>query len=74
MLLREQVQRVLERVRPFIQDDGGDVELVDVVGNHARVRLTGQCVGCPSAQLTLHLGIETAIKEEFPEFEGLVLV
>ena len=74
ILLRERVQRVLERVRPYIQSDGGDIELVDIVGNHANVRLTGHCVGCPSAVLTLHLGIETAIKQEVPEFEGLILV
>jgi Fe-S cluster biogenesis protein NfuA len=74
ILLRDQVQRVLERVRPYIQSDGGDIELVDIVGNQANVRLTGQCVGCPTAQLTLHLGIEMAIKREIPEFEGLVLV
>jgi len=74
VILREHVQRVLERVRPYIQGDGGDIELVDIVHNHANVRLTGKCVGCPSAQLTLQLGIEMAIKEEIPEFEGLVLV
>lgn len=74
IVLREQVQRVLERVRPYIQSDGGDIELVDIVGNHANVRLTGHCVGCPAAHLTLHLGIEMAIKEAVPDFEGLVLV
>jgi Fe-S cluster biogenesis protein NfuA len=74
ILLREQVRRVLERVRPYIQSDGGDIELVDIVGNHANVRLTGHCVGCPTAHLTLHLGIEMAIRQEIPEFEGLVLV
>lgn len=74
MVLRDEVQNVLERVRPYIQGDGGDIELVDIVGNHASVRLTGHCVGCPSAQLTLQLGIELAIKQAIPEFEGLVLV
>ena len=72
--LREQVQRVLARVRLDIQGDGGDIEFVDIVGHHANVRLTGHCVGCPTAHLTLHLGIEMAIKNVVPEFEGLVLV
>ena len=74
IVLREQFQRVLERVRPYIQSDGGDIELVGIVGNHANVRLTGHCVGCPTAHLTLHLGIDMAIKEAVPEFEGFVLV
>jgi Fe-S cluster biogenesis protein NfuA len=74
LLLRERIERVLGRVRPYIQSDGGDIELLDVSGNHANVRLTGHCVGCPTAHLTLHFGIEMAIKREIPEFEGLVLV
>ena len=74
VLLREEVQRVLQRVRPYLQRDGGDIELVDIVDKHANVRLTGHCVGCPSAHLTLHLGIEMAIKQAVPEFEGLVVV
>jgi Fe-S cluster biogenesis protein NfuA len=61
-------------VRPFIQADGCDIELVEVMGNKAGVRLTGTCSGCPSAHLTLHLGVEMAIKEENPEFEELLLV
>ena len=74
IVLREQVLRVLEKVRPYIQSDGGDIALVDIVGNHANVRLTGHCIGCPTAHLTLHVGIEMAIKEAVPDFEGLVLV
>jgi Fe-S cluster biogenesis protein NfuA len=54
--------------------DGGDIELVEIVGNRAKVRLTGNCVGCPSAQMTLFVGIETALKQEIPEFEALMLV
>lgn len=74
MVSQEQVRGVLDRVRPLLQSEGGDVELVEVVGNKARVRLMGNCVGCPSAHLTLYLGIEMAIKEEIPEFEELVVV
>jgi Fe-S cluster biogenesis protein NfuA len=68
------VESVLNRVRPFLQADGGDIELLAVNGNSADVRLTGMCSGCPSAHMTLHVGVETAIREEIPEFETLRLV
>jgi Fe-S cluster biogenesis protein NfuA len=74
MVSRERVQGVLDRVRPFLQADGGDIELLSVNGNSADVRLTGMCAGCPSAHMTLHVGVESAIREEIPEFEGLHLV
>jgi Fe-S cluster biogenesis protein NfuA len=71
MISRERVEAVLNRVRPFMQADGGDIELLDVAGNSAEVRLTGMCAGCPSAHMTLYLGVENAIREEIPEFESL---
>ncbi|HEY7288582.1 MAG TPA: NifU family protein [Vicinamibacterales bacterium] len=71
MISRERIETILNRVRPFIQADGGDIELVDVVGNSAEVRLTGMCAGCPSAHLTLYQGVENALREEIPEFESL---
>jgi Fe-S cluster biogenesis protein NfuA len=74
MITRERVEAVLNRVRPFIQADGGDIELVEVAGNSADVKLTGMCAGCPSAHMTLYLGVETALREEIPEFESLRLV
>ena len=74
MVTRERIEAVLDRVRPFMQDDGGDIELVDVAGNSADVRLTGMCAGCPSAHMTLYLGVETALRDEIPEFETLRLV
>jgi Fe-S cluster biogenesis protein NfuA len=74
MVSRERVQGVLDRVRPFLQADGGDIELLAVCGNSADVRLTGMCAGCPSAHMTLHVGVESAIREEIPEFETLRLV
>jgi Fe-S cluster biogenesis protein NfuA len=67
------IEIVLSRLRPFLQADGGDIELLDVIGNKAKVRLTGKCAGCPSAHLTLYLGVEMAIKEEIPEFEELIV-
>ena len=74
MVTRERVEAVLNRVRPFMQADGGDIELVDVEGNSAGVRLTGMCAGCPSAHMTLYLGVENALRDEIPEFETLRLL
>jgi Fe-S cluster biogenesis protein NfuA len=69
----ERVQAVLDRVRPLLEADGGDIVLMNVCGNKARVRLTGKCVGCPSAHLTLHVGVEMAIKDNVPAIDELVL-
>jgi Fe-S cluster biogenesis protein NfuA len=71
---RTQIETVLERMRPLLQADGGDILLVDVSGRKAYVRLTGKCAGCPSSHLTLHIGVEMAIREALPDFEELVLV
>jgi Fe-S cluster biogenesis protein NfuA len=74
MITRERVEAVLERVRPFMQADGGDIELVEITGNSASIKLSGMCVGCPSAHMTLYLGVETALREEIPEFEALRVI
>jgi Fe-S cluster biogenesis protein NfuA len=74
MLSRDRVESVLQRIRPLLQADGGDIELVNVFGNSASVRLTGMCSGCPSAHLTLHMGVEMALREEIGDFEELQLV
>jgi Fe-S cluster biogenesis protein NfuA len=74
MVTKERVEAVLDRVRPFLHADGGDIELLDVSGNSADVRLTGMCAGCPSAHMTLYIGVETALREEIPEFESLRLL
>ena len=71
MVSKQQVQVVLDRVRPFLIADGGDIELLSVDGNSAMVRLTGACANCPSAHMTLHVGIETALRDEMPDFEIL---
>jgi Fe-S cluster biogenesis protein NfuA len=71
MVTKERVESVLSRMRPFMQADGGDIELLDVEGNSASVRLTGLCAGCPSAHMTLYLGVEMALREQMPEFEDL---
>lgn len=71
MVSRERIEEVLARVRPLLQADGGDIELVDVDGNDATVRLTGVCSACPSAHMTLHLGVELALRDEMREFGTL---
>ena len=61
-------------MRPLLQADGGDIVLVDVSGRKAFVRLIGKCAGCPSSHLTLHIGVEMAIREAWPDFEEVVIV
>ncbi|MFG0285414.1 MAG: NifU family protein [Phycisphaerales bacterium JB039] len=65
--LREQVQTVIDCIRPAVQADGGDVELVDVSEEgDVIIRLHGACVGCPSSEITLRHGIERNLKEHVP--------
>ena len=71
MVAKERLQAVLDRVRLYLRADDGDIELVSVEGNSVHIRLIGVCAACPSAQMTLHVGIETALREEIPEFETL---
>ena len=64
------VQEVLEQVRPFLQRDGGDVELVEVTDDGiVKVKLQGACGSCPMSTMTLKMGIESAIKEQIPEIK-----
>lgn len=64
--MKAEVQKVLETIRPALQADGGDVELVDVQDGVVKVRLTGACGGCPMATMTLKGGIEATLKREIP--------
>ncbi len=65
--MRENVEKALEKIRPALQADGGDVELVDVVDGVVKVRLTGACGGCPMSQMTLKMGVERILKQQVPE-------
>ncbi|MCX8052785.1 MAG: NifU family protein [Armatimonadetes bacterium] len=69
--LRERVKAALDMVRPGLQADGGDVELVDVVDGVVKVRLKGACHGCPMAAMTLQMGIERILKKEVPEVQAV---
>jgi len=73
--IRGRVAAVIEKIRPYIQGDGGDIELVDVDENNAvHVRLRGACSGCPSATVTLKMGVERAIKQQVPEISEVIRV
>lgn len=65
--MREKIEKALNKVRPMLQRDGGNVELVDVEGTVVKVRLQGACHGCPMSQMTLKAGIERIIRQEVPE-------
>lgn len=72
--MREKVDRALDKVRPMLQADGGDVELVNIRGKVVEVKLVGACGGCPMSMLTLKKGIERAVKDAVPEVEEVVAV
>jgi len=67
METREKVEKALAKIRPSLQADGGDVELVDVTSNGVvKVKLVGACAGCPMSTMTLAIGIERTLKREIP--------
>ena len=70
--MREKVEAVLDKIRPSLVADGGNVELVDVNDGIVKVKLTGACVGCPMSTLTLKMGIEQVLKQEIPEVKEVV--
>lgn len=65
--MEKKVKEVLEKIKPSLQADGGDVELVSVEDGVVKVRLKGACAGCPMSQMTLKMGIEKILKEQIPE-------
>jgi Fe-S cluster biogenesis protein NfuA len=74
--MRDKIEKVIdEQIRPGLQMDGGDIELVDVGSDGiVKVRLTGACGGCPMSQITLTMGVEKRLREEIPEVKGVVAV
>jgi len=72
--MREKVEAVLDKIRPALISDGGNVELVDVSDGTVQVRLTGACDGCPMATMTLKMGIEQILRQEIPEVKEVVAV
>ena len=72
--MKEKVEEVLNKIRPALVADGGNVELVDVNDGTVQVRLTGACAGCPMSTMTLKMGIEQILKKEIPEVKEVVAV
>lgn len=69
--MEEKVRKVLESIRPNLQLDGGDVELISVTDGVVKVKLKGACAGCPGAHMTLKMGIERILKEKVPEVKSV---
>ncbi len=72
--MNEKVEAILNEIRPALQADGGDVELVGVNDGMVSLRLTGACAGCPMSTMTLKMGIERILKEKLPEVKEVVAV
>ena len=65
--MKEKVETALDKIRPMLQADGGDVELVGIEAGVVKVRLKGACAGCPMSQMTIKNGVERLLKEQIPE-------
>lgn len=73
--LHDQVADIIRQLRPAVQSDGGDIELVDITPDGVvRVKLHGACIGCPSAAMTLKLGVEASLKKHLPQIREVVCV
>ncbi|GAF77205.1 unnamed protein product [marine sediment metagenome] len=70
--MREKVEAALDKIRPSLVADGGNVELIDVNDGVVKLKLTGACAGCPMSTLTLKNGIERILKQEIPEIKEVV--
>ena len=69
--MNEKIQQVIDKLRPMLQADGGDVDFVEVEDGVVKVRLQGACAGCPMSQMTLKNGIERMLKQEIPEVKSV---
>ena len=72
--MKEKVEAALKKIRPMLQRDGGNVELIDVEDGIVKVRLQGACAGCPMSQMTIKNGIERLLKQEIPEVKSVVSI
>ena len=72
--MKEKIEAALAQIRPALQADGGDVELVDVNEGVVKLALKGACSGCPMATMTLRLGIEQVLKKQIPEVKEVIAV
>jgi Fe-S cluster biogenesis protein NfuA len=65
--VREQVEEAIQEIRPYLQADGGNIELIDVTDGVVKVKLLGACAGCPMSKMTLQMGVERTLKKKIPE-------
>jgi Fe-S cluster biogenesis protein NfuA len=72
--MKEKVEAALKKIRPMLQRDGGNVELIEVEDGIVKVRLQGACAGCPMSQMTIKNGIERLLKQEIPDVKSVVSV
>ena len=72
--MQEKVEELIEKIRPSLQADGGDIELISVEDGVVKVKLTGACGTCPMSQMTLKMGIEAAIRKDLPEIKSVEAV
>jgi Fe-S cluster biogenesis protein NfuA len=72
--MKERIEAALGKIRPFLQRDGGDVELVEVEDGVVKVKLKGACGSCPMSMMTLKMGVERTLKEEVPEIKEVVAI
>ena len=72
--MREKVEKVIEEIRPFLQADGGNIELIDVQEGIVKVKLVGACGSCPMSQMTLKMGVERTLKQQVPEVKSVETV
>ena len=68
-MLREEVEKAIEEIKPHLQADGGDIELVELKDGVVKVKLSGACAGCPMSRITLHWGVERTLKKKIPEIK-----
>ena len=65
--MKDKVEEVIQELRPHLQADGGNIELIDVNDGVVKVKLTGACAGCPMSKMTLQWGVERVLKQKIPE-------
>lgn len=65
--MKDKVEAVIQELRPHLQADGGNIELIDVANGVVKVKLTGACAGCPMSRMTLQWGVERVLKQKIPE-------
>jgi Fe-S cluster biogenesis protein NfuA len=73
-LMKDKVEAALAKIRPMLQRDGGDIELIDVTDGIVKVKLQGACGSCPMSAMTLKMGVERQLKQDVPEVKEVVAV